>query len=367
MERALTKTGVKVTTVTTDDDGPGQRLLGGDRVTQINGATRIYTRKWCDFYTFAPGVLFWLWCNVNHYDVIHIHAMFSFPSTVAGIVAWLKGTPYVVRPLGTLMSYGVGQRRPWLKRLSIKLIEGPILRRAAFVHCTSEVELKETLAHGFYCNGGVIPLGVDEPLVEHGKRKESVEKSGDAMKVLFLSRIDPKKNIEGLLHAFAIVVREFPGVRLQIAGDGPAPYVATLKSLASSLLIEERVEWLGYVDGEVKTATFAAADVFVLPSYSENFGIAPVEAMLAGLPCILGQGVAISSDVKAAGAGYLVAPEAGAIAVALTQMLGDANERERIGKRARNFARREYSTAGMARRMIALYLSLSRIDHKDFH
>jgi glycosyltransferase involved in cell wall biosynthesis len=357
MERALTAAGVNVTTATTDDDGPGRRLRRDDRVAAVNGAMRIYACKWSDFYKVAPGLVLWLWRNAQHFDVVHIHAMFSFTSVIASVVARLRRVPYIVRPLGTLAPYGVTQRRPWLKRLSLRLIEGPILQGAAYVHCTSEAELEEARALGLRFNGGVIPLGVEQPATHHPERKAGAATSrGSAgLTVLYLSRIDRKKNIEGLLSAFAIVARERPDVVLQIAGDGPAEYVGALKAQAASLSIERRVAWLGHIEGEAKAVALAVADVFVLPSYSENFGIAAVEAMLAGLPCILGEGVGIAGEVRAAGAGRVVAPEPRAIAVALARLLDDDEERERMGRRALAFARREYSTAAMAQRLMALY------------
>src|SRR5262245_33296934 len=128
MEAAVTEAGADVTTATTDDDGPGRRLAIDARRHRANGATRFYARKWLDFYNIAPGIVPWLWRNVPRFDVVHIHALFSFSSIAAAIVARTKGVPYVIRPLGTLTTYGISQRRPWLKRLSLAFIEGPILR-----------------------------------------------------------------------------------------------------------------------------------------------------------------------------------------------------------------------------------------------
>ena len=105
----------------------------------------------------------------------------------------------------------------------------------------------------------------------------------------------------------------------------------------------------------LKGAAFAAADVFVLPSVSENFGIAAVEALLAGLPVILGQGVAIAHEVFEAGAGLVVPPLPNDIARALERLLTDEPWRREMGRRARAFAEREYSTETMASRLIDLY------------
>lgn len=360
MERALAAAGVNVTTATTDDDGPGRRLSRQELTAEANAAKRIYFRKRVDFYKVAPGFAPWLWRNAQSFDVIHIHAIFSFASIVAGAIARLRRIPYVVRPLGALSVYGVTQRRPWLKRISLRLIEGPILHGAAYVHCTSQLELDEAQALGLSFNGGVIPLGVERSLADRSAQrvKKAVSDGGPRLTLLYLSRIDRKKNIEGLLNAFASVARQRQDVLLRIAGGGPAEYVKTLKARAAALSIERRVEWLGHVEGDAKAAVLAAADLFVLPSYSENFGIAAVEAMLAGLPCILADGVGIANEAGAAGACHVTAPEPHALAEAIAQLLDDEAARERIGRRAAAFAQQEFSTEVMAQRLITLYSSL---------
>ncbi|MBM3654045.1 MAG: glycosyltransferase, partial [Alphaproteobacteria bacterium] len=227
MERALAAAGVNVTTATTDDDGPGRRLSRQEQAAEANGAKRIYFRKCVDFYKIAPGFAPWLWRNAQSFDVIHIHAIFSFASIVAGAIARLRRIPYVVRPLGALSVYGVTQRRPWLKRISLRLIEGPILHGAAYVHCTSQLELDEAQALGLSFNGGVIPLGVERSFDGRAaqRAKRAVSDGGPRLTLLYLSRIDRKKNIEGLLDAFASVARQRQDVMLRIAGGGPAEYV----------------------------------------------------------------------------------------------------------------------------------------------
>jgi glycosyltransferase involved in cell wall biosynthesis len=140
-----------------------------------------------------------------------------------------------------------------------------------------------------------------------------------------------------------------------IAGDGPVAYVASLKELARSLGIAQQVVWLGHIEGPRKAAAFAAADAFVLPSFSENFGIAAAEALLAGLPCVLGQGVAIAKDVEEAGAGLVTEPDPDAIAQAIKRLLADDALRRAMGARGRAFAKRQYSTRAMAEQLIALY------------
>lgn len=357
MEQCLLAQDVTVETATTDDDGPGRRngkvcgLALGE-----GGVIRRYFRKRLEFYKVSPGFARWIFGNVRAYDLVHIHALFSFTSAVAAWAARWAGIPYVVRPLGTLNRYGVEQRRPWLKRLSLKLIEGPILRHAAAVHFTADVELHEAQALAVRMRGVVIPLGIES--VAQGNASAFLARY-PALKnrqvLLFLSRLDPKKNVEGLLRAFKLCRATLPELYLVIAGDGETAYVAGSKKLADELSVSDRVVWLGHVAGEQKADALAAAQLFVLPSFSENFGIAAAEALLAGLPCVLGEGVAIADEVAQAGAGLTTAPDPEAIAQALQTVLLDENRRAEMGRCAEALAKERYSLAAMGASLHALY------------
>jgi glycosyltransferase involved in cell wall biosynthesis len=360
MERALTAACVAVTTATTDDDGPRRHLSAESQPGKANGAVRFYARKRFDFYKVAPGLLPWLWAHVREFDVVHIHALFSFTSIAAGLIAYWRGVPYVIRPLGTLTTYGVSQRRRWIKGLSLALVEGRILRNAAAVHFTSQSEWDEAKRLEIPFRGVVIPLGVEAEIRGDAANLLTVyPRLHGCRVVLYLSRLDPKKNIEGLLAAFAALNPQVANAVLLVAGSGELAYVAALKTLAESLDIARHVIWLDHIGGASKAAAMAAADVFVLPSFSENFGIAAAEALLSGLPCVLARGVAIAHEVQAVGAGLAVEPEAGAIARALAELLSDEKRRRAMGERARQFSEAEYSPQIMAQRLTALYKEIA--------
>jgi glycosyltransferase involved in cell wall biosynthesis len=350
-ERVLSAAGMQVTTATTDHG-----LKTDERAVFANGANRIYARKWATTFKIAPGLAAYLWANISDFDLVHIHSLFSFAPTVAAWIARMKGVPYIVRPLGTLAAYGVTSRRPRLKSLFLRLNEGPIIRHAAAVHFTSDIEMEEAQSLDLAMRGVVIPLGIEGISRNAGPDlREQFPLLANRKIILFLSRLDPKKNVEALIDAFAGSEVLQRTSALAIAGDGSESYVNELKGRAEALGIGASVFWLGHVDGETKVAVLRAADVFVLPSYSENFGIAAAEAMLAGLPCVLSPGVAIADQAALAGAAVIAEPNGGDIARKLCEITNDAEQRLSMARRAQIFASDNYSSTKMAARLVDLY------------
>jgi len=360
MEQALVQQGVAVDTATTDDEGPGRRNAKPcGRPLPENGAIHWYFRKNLEFYKPSAAFAAWVAREVRRYDLVHIHALFSFTSTVSAWAARRAGVPYVLRPLGTLGTYGVRHRRPWIKGLSLQLVERRMLERAGAVHFTSEQEAVEARQLGIPIREAVVALAVEPPALApadvHGSRMAS-RRGGPC--ILFLSRLDAKKNVESLLDAVAMLATEHPALRLLIAGDGQASYAASLKERAQALGIGQQVVWAGHLDGDDKAAAFAAADLFVLPSFSENFGIAAAEALAAGLPCVLGDGVAIAHSVVEAQAGIAVATDAPSICAGLRRMIEDEEGLIRMAANARRLALDRYSVDAMGSALKQLYANV---------
>ncbi|SFU46872.1 Glycosyltransferase involved in cell wall bisynthesis [Methylobacterium sp. 174MFSha1.1] len=353
IERGLSAAGLEVTTLTTVARRDGPLPPAPERV------RRICLRRRAAFYKTAPGLVPLLPSLVRRHDVVHVHALFSFAPNLAALQARALRIPYVVRPLGTLARYGLAARRPALKRLSLACLEGPLLRGAAAVHFTSPAEQAEAEDLGIPMRGVVIPLGL--PPAEAPSACPGLPAPAGRTVLLFLSRLDPKKNLEGLLDALAGSEAFGEAGLLLVAGDGPPAYVAALKARAAPL--GDRIVWLGHVEGARKAALLAAADLFVLPSFSENFGIAAAEALAAGLPCLLGHGVALAGEVAQAGAGLAVAPDPASLRAALEDLLRSAPLRTGMGRRARALAAERYGAAAMTRRLVELYETVAA--HRD--
>jgi len=362
MARALVESGVQVDVATTDDDGPGKRLCDmchGAPVTR-DGFRAFYFRKQTEFHKVSLPLLSWLLRHVADYDVVHVHAVFSFSTLAAGWACRLRGVPYVVRPLGVLNAWGMENRRQRLKKVSFRLLDKPVLDRAAAIHYTSQQEADDAARLGIRARSAVIPLGIDVRPLQALPSPElflaRFPQAAGRRVVLFLSRLDPKKNVEMLLESFK---RLASGAVLVIAGEGDAGYVAGLKSHATTLGIAESVIWAGHVSGTDKLSAFAAATLFVLPSRSENFGIALLEAMAAGIPCVTTGEVALAADMWRLDAGCLrLVPldDTDALAAAMSALLTQPDEAREMGQRGGRLARDHFSTGAMAAALSELYL-----------
>lgn len=357
MERVLSASGVTVVTATTDDGGEGgPRTRAPIAGMAVNGGLRYHFPLQARAYKPSWPLARWLRREIRAFDIVHVHALFSFAPVIAAWIARDASVPYVIRPLGVLNRYGMTERRARLKLLSLKLIESGLLRDAAAVHFTSEQERGEAEVLGIRMRSRVVPLGVDPvPAATPDALLERYPGLRGKRRLLYLSRIDPKKNLEALLQAMATNTTPLPDVALIVCGTGDPGYTQRLRALASDMAIDDRVVWAGHLEGGLKASAFAAADLFVLPSFSENFGIAPVEALSAGVPCILGRGVAVAARVEEAGAGRMVSPSPDAVAEAIAQCLSDEAWLRRAGAHARNLALSDYSVDAMGRGLLAMY------------
>jgi glycosyltransferase involved in cell wall biosynthesis len=360
MARALAEAGVDVHVATTDDDAAGRVHVPLGRPVKRAGATYHYFRRQTRFYTVSWPLRRWLANNVQQFDIVHVHALFSFASVVACRAARAAGIPYIVRPLGVLSPYGLRQRAV-LKSWSLRLLERPLLDNAAAVHCTSEAEQSEVRQLNRHWRTVVVPLAVDTKHYAPARRREWLEqhllRGSDRPIALFLSRIDPKKGLELLLAAVAQARSEVPDLVLVVAGTGDAVYVEQLQEKARVLGIADLVMWVGHLTGTEKLEALQSADVFVLPSYAENFGLAVVEALACGVPAVVSEHVAVARDIAAGEAGLVIKQTVPAIKDALVEVLRDSANRTRMAGAARALAVQEFSLASMSDRLIALYRS----------
>lgn len=356
--RALIAEGREVEIATTDADGAGRLRVALHRRVEYEGVpTTFFPRRASVAFKWSPALAAWARDGVRAYSVVHVHGVLSHAPLAAGRACRAASVPYLVRPLGTLDPWSLGQKA-WRKRLLLRLGGRALLDGAAALHYTSAEECRRTESGlGPLPRGVVIPIGV-------GDEYFAVQPvAHEPPRLLSLGRLDAKKGLDRLIAAFHRLAGrpDVPRWRLTIAGEGAPSYVAALQALARRGAAADRIDFAGWVSGAAKHALLASADLFVLPSYQENFGIAVVEAMAAGLPVVVAPGVNLSSDIHAAGAGWVAGLEETRLIAVLAEAMRDADARRRRGAAARRYAE-AFRWRGIARQLTAIYDALAAND-----
>ena len=352
MAAALRQQGVEASLLTTNDDGSGLLAdLPLGRWIDQDGVPLLAFGRWSPpiaplrEFAVAPALSQWLGAHLRDYDLLHIHALFSYPSTSAMAQARAAGVPYVLSTIGQLCHWSLA-RSSRRKRWMLRLIERRNLDGAAALHVTTGAERDQSADLGLAAPAVVIPLGVHLPPVG----ATQAQSGAGPTRFLFLSRIHPKKQLEQLFAALALVPGEWT---LDIAGEGEPAYVAALKRQAEQLGIANRCQWRGFLAGEAKWQALAAADWFVLPSASENFGIAAIEALAAGLPVILSPEVAVAELLSSSGAAIICGSEPRVLAATLERALAKPTQAQR--QEARRLAAERFAWPAIAGQLQSAY------------
>lgn len=339
-----------------------QNPVALNRILVENGVPTIYFP--CELpphFSLSLGLRRWLKRNIPKFDVVHVHSVFTYPSTAACRIAERSHVPYIVRPLGVLSHYSMA-RHQVLKQLYLTAFERHNLEHAGALHFTSPSEAKEARDLGLRAPAVVLPLGVAEPTAvtqEEIQAFRARHKLESDFCFLYLGRLDPKKGLELLFESLAAARNELPKWRLLVAGSGNASYAASLREAASRTGIAEETIFLGTVSGNEKAIVFAAADAFVLASQHENFAVAAAEAMRSGLPLIVSEHVGIAPYVSQRQAGIVCDFSVLSVAEALVKMAADPELRREMGRRGRQLACEVFDWKKIADELVQLYRDLA--------
>lgn len=297
---------------------------------------------------------------VADFDVVHLHAVYLWPTWAGARAARARRIPYVMSPRGMLVPELMRRKSRWLKAAWVTLIERSNLRGATAIHATSAVEAAHIAEFGWRLPRIVtIPHGVDDPPEPSTAplSPDVVAAIAGSAPVLALGRISWEKGLDRLIAALPLA----PDARLVIAGDDADGQAAFLAAEARRFGVAERVIILArHVAGADKEALFGAARLFAMTSLSENFGLAAFEAMRRGLPVLTTADVGMSEIVREAGSGLVVEPAPAAIAAGLNRLLMDAARSRAMGAAGKALVVEQYGWPTIARRMEALYRSVGR-------
>jgi glycosyltransferase involved in cell wall biosynthesis len=279
-------------------------------------------------------------------DILHNHSLWMMPNVYPGMVARRHHIPLVISPRGTLSTWA-RESGSVLKRFFWPLVQKPALAATACFHATAESEYEDIRRLGFRQPVAVIPNGIDIP-------EPMPNQHGEFRTLLFLGRVHPKKGLDLLLPAWKAVQDRFPTWRLVIAGPDNDGYLARMQGLAAQLDLM-RIEFVGALKGRHKWDAYHQADLFVLPTYSDNFAMTVAEALGSGVPAIVSKGAPWAGLVEKK-AGWWIEIGVEPLVDCLMQVLAlPPAQLTNMGQQGRSWMKEEFSWDGLGSRMTHTY------------
>jgi glycosyltransferase involved in cell wall biosynthesis len=286
-------------------------------------------------------------------DLVHDNGVWLYTNWSSVRMAMRAGRPVVRSPHGMLSAWAL-RRSGLIKRLLWSLIERRLFDEVALVHVASELEARDVRQLGVAARTVLVPHGIDlegeyaTARIARAREVDLPEAEGRRV-VLFLSRIHPVKGLDLLCRVWAELPAHLPALLL-VAGPGDD---ASLRELRRWLAGQPGppARYVGPVTGDRKVALLSSAWLIALPSYSENYGMVIAEALACGTP-VLTTTKMPWAEVAATGCGWVIEPEADALARVLHAALGlTTDEHERMKAKARALVARSHSLESAVTRM----------------
>jgi glycosyltransferase involved in cell wall biosynthesis len=368
----LVRQGHDVSLYTTNVDGSGHLDVPVDRPVLSEGVKIYHFRGWNPPGNFVISRDMWraLRENIANFDIAHIWGVYGFTTTAAAYWCRKRSIPYVAFPHGSLDPFLRRRNRP-RKWIYTKLFAERDYRRAAAVMFTTEEELRlasdwsglqpaadspNPKPRHIITYTGIGSEWLQEPNQEAGLRfREKYPELKHRKLVVYLGRINFKKGLDILARAFAKLARDRDDIRLVLAGPDSEGYGPTVKALLVKGGVEHKAIFTGMLGGDERLSVLQQADVFALPSYTENFGQAVFEAMASGAPVVISDQVNVWPEVKNANAGIIVPCDADATAQALETILDDPAQAKKMGQNGRRWVINHLSWDLVAVKMAQAY------------
>jgi len=306
---------------------------------------------------YSPGLARKVMQEMGKFDLVHIHELWSHPHLAASQAARKSGKPYVVTVHGGLEPWAINHKA-FKKKIYWALFQRRILQRATALHAITDEEVKHIRACGIDNEILMIPNGINPQefcsLPVRREMERLYPQFVGKQVVLFLGRLHPIKGLDILARAFGKVAKMREDLCLLIVGPDSEGYKTEVVKILVSEGALDKVVFAGMLIGQEKLAVFGGADIFVLSSYSEGFSIAILEAMACGLPVIITRQCHFP-EVAEAGAGLVIEPEVGQLAVAIERLLNEPELRQEMGRNGQRLVNDKFTWEKIANQMLVLY------------
>ena len=357
--RAQRDAGADVRVVTTSANGDGEVSEEFIARGEYEGIPVRYCRRaWPRSIFYAPSLAGVVENELRDADILHIHGLWNATVWSAAAAARHQHRPYVVSPRGMLAPAALAHDA-WRKRLVYPLTDRRVVRDAARLHATSQVEFNELTLLTEPERVVYVPNGVDLPRVIDGDgcaARERFKLPAEAPLVLFLGRIHPIKRLDLLAGAFGLVLQQHADAHLVIAGPDEDGHRAQIASRFTPF--GDAVTWTGRLDDTSKRQLLDAAAVLVMCSDTESFGMSVAEAMASGKPVVVTR-TCPWSDVESHHAGFWVEQRPDAVAAGVHAVLSDRTAARDMGCRGRSLVAAQYSWPHAASALINEYKAIA--------
>jgi len=346
--RAQRDAGADVRVVTTSANGDGEVSEEVIARAEYEGIpVRYCSRAWPRSIFYAPSFSSVVATELRDADVLHIHGLWNAAVWSAAAAARHQQRPYLLSPRG-MLAPAARAHDAWRKRLVYPLADRRVIRDAARLHATSQLEFDELTRLTDPDRVVFVPNGVELPRVGVSHERAPL--------VLFLGRIHPIKRLDLLADAFGRVRQQHADAHLVIAGpdeDGHRAQVAPLFTPFG-----DAVTWTGRVDDTGKRELLNAAAVLVMCSDAESFGMSVAEAMAAGTPVVVTR-TCPWPDVESHRTGFWVEQTPDAVAAGVNAVLSDRSTAREMGCRGRSLVASQYSWPHAASALINQYQAIA--------
>jgi glycosyltransferase involved in cell wall biosynthesis len=288
--------------------------------------------------------------KISKPNLLHGHGLWQMPVHQMAKMARKNKIPYIITPRGMLEPWSLEQKKI-KKKIALSLFQNKDLKNAACIHATATLEAENIRNLGYTNPIAVIPNGIDLKEFPEFKKSKAAEK-----RILFLSRIHQKKGIENLIEAWSQIhkiIRE--NWSITIVGNGEEKYIAALQALLINKGLSDQILIKGPMYGEDKLKEYQDADLFVLPTYSENFGIVIAEALACNTPVITTKG-APWNELETTQSGWWIDIGVEPLNKALEEALQTPPETlNQMGENGRKLVEEKYSIEAVTKQMLELY------------
>lgn len=352
----LVMAGHEVSVYTTNANGDVDLEIDTKRYYSIDGVTvRYFKRLTKGHSNIAPGLLWELFRKARRFDVIHIHSWWNPIAILSVSICLVWNLIPVLSPRGSITAYSFGNRNTTIKNWFHRIV-GKFLLKHTILHVTSSEEKREIdVLVAPLREVYVLPNILELPKKVYGEPAEN-----GVFTLIFLSRIDPKKNLE-LLFKVLSGIDSLP-IKLLIIGRGDRSYELKLKALDVG---KHEVVWLGDMNGEERFKLLAESDLFVLPSFSENFGNVVLEALSQGTPVLISEDVGAKDFVLKHNLGWVVERSEQAMIAALERIWSNPGGLAEIRKIAPGLVAQEFDPSQKVKEYIDMYSQHTNLSFSD--